>query len=175
MKETGVIRRIDELGRIVVPKEIRRHLRINVGDQLDIFTSDKKIILSKYQPLDEVINPLKIFVDGIYKENNTKIVVSDSNKVIVSTIEEFPINLEIKDSFLSIIKKNEIYELNSQFDLEISNEIRNDKNCYIKRVMSNGDFLGFVMVISEGFISKTEKGIVNILANFIEKTAENEI
>ena len=45
MKETGVIRRIDELGRIVIPKEIRKRLRVGPGDMLDIYTSDKQIVL----------------------------------------------------------------------------------------------------------------------------------
>ena len=54
MKETGVIRRIDELGRIVIPKEIRKRLRVGPGDMLDIYTSDKQIVLSKYTELSEI-------------------------------------------------------------------------------------------------------------------------
>ena len=48
MKETGILRRIDELGRIVVPKEIRKKLKIREGDNLDIFVSEDNVILKKY-------------------------------------------------------------------------------------------------------------------------------
>lgn len=50
MKETGVVRRTDRLGRLVIPKELRKVLDINIKDSLEIFTDDKKIILKKYSP-----------------------------------------------------------------------------------------------------------------------------
>ena len=51
MKATGIVRRIDDLGRVVIPKEIRRTLRIKEGDPLEIFTDrEGEIILKKYQP-----------------------------------------------------------------------------------------------------------------------------
>ena len=57
MKATGVVRRIDDLGRIVIPKEIRRTLRIKEGDPLEIFTEkDGDIILKKYSPIGELSN-----------------------------------------------------------------------------------------------------------------------
>ena len=56
MKATGIVRRIDDLGRIVVPKEIRRTLRIREGDALEIFTDrEGEIILKKYSPLGEIL------------------------------------------------------------------------------------------------------------------------
>ena len=55
MKATGIVRRIDDLGRIVVPKEIRRTLRIREGDPLEIFTDrEGEIILKKYSPIGEL-------------------------------------------------------------------------------------------------------------------------
>ena len=55
MKATGIVRRIDDLGRVVVPKEIRRTLRIREGDPVEIFTdSEGKIILKKYSPIGEL-------------------------------------------------------------------------------------------------------------------------
>ena len=55
MKATGIVRRIDDLGRIVVPKEIRRTLRIREGDPLEIFTSrEGEIMLKKYSPVGEL-------------------------------------------------------------------------------------------------------------------------
>lgn len=52
MKATGIVRRIDDLGRIVIPKEIRRSMRIKEGDPLEIFTSEDGITLCKYDPID---------------------------------------------------------------------------------------------------------------------------
>ena len=53
MKETGVVRRLDELGRIVIPKEIRKRLKIDNNDFIDIFTDNDSIILKKYYPMNE--------------------------------------------------------------------------------------------------------------------------
>lgn len=50
MKSTGVVRRIDDLGRVVLPKELRRTLNVNEGDPLEIFIDGEQIILKKYQP-----------------------------------------------------------------------------------------------------------------------------
>lgn len=50
MKSTGIVRRVDELGRIVIPMELRRTLGIDIRDSLEIFTEGEKIVLAKYQP-----------------------------------------------------------------------------------------------------------------------------
>ena len=55
MKATGIVRRIDDLGRIVIPKEIRRTMRIREGDPLEIYTSpDGEVIFKKYSPIGEI-------------------------------------------------------------------------------------------------------------------------
>ena len=55
MKATGIVRRIDDLGRVVIPKEIRRTMRIREGDPLEIFTaSDGEVIFKKYSPIGEL-------------------------------------------------------------------------------------------------------------------------
>ena len=57
MRATGIVRRIDELGRVVIPKEIRRTLRIREGDPLEIYTDkDGEVILKKYSPIGEISN-----------------------------------------------------------------------------------------------------------------------
>ena len=54
MKATGIVRRIDELGRVVIPKEIRRTLRIREGDPLELFTDRDELMLKKYSPIGEM-------------------------------------------------------------------------------------------------------------------------
>ena len=66
MKATGIVRRIDELGRVVIPKEIRRTLRIREGDPLEIFTDRDELMLKKYSP----IATLERFSEGSAKSLN---------------------------------------------------------------------------------------------------------
>ena len=62
MKATGIVRRIDELGRVVIPKEIRRTLRIREGDPLEIFTeNDGGIVLKKYSPIGELSTNWRLY------------------------------------------------------------------------------------------------------------------
>ena len=66
MKATGIVRRIDDLGRVVIPKEIRRTLRINVGAPLEIFTDrEGEIVLKKYSPIGEMSDIAKQYVDSL--------------------------------------------------------------------------------------------------------------
>ena len=66
MKATGIVRRIDDLGRVVIPKEIRRTLRIRVGDPLEIFTDrEGEIILKKYSPIGELGTFAQQYADSL--------------------------------------------------------------------------------------------------------------
>ena len=83
MKATGVVRRIDDLGRIVVPKEVRRTMRIKEGESLEIFVDGTdKIVLKKYSPVQNVNDFVSEFVDSIYASNKKDIVVTDNEKII---------------------------------------------------------------------------------------------
>lgn len=66
MKATGIVRRIDDLGRVVVPKEIRRTLRIREGEPLEIFTNrEGGIVLKKYSPIGELAAFAKEYVEAV--------------------------------------------------------------------------------------------------------------
>lgn len=82
MKSIGVVRRIDELGRIVVPKEMRRTLRIREGDSLEISSNDNSIILRKYSLVESVDNFITQYVDAVHASSKKEIVVTDTEKVI---------------------------------------------------------------------------------------------
>ena len=72
MKSTGIVRKVDDLGRVVLPIELRRTLGIEVKDALEIFIDDDKIILKKYQPnteKDEVVSSLKKMAAGAKNPN----------------------------------------------------------------------------------------------------------
>ncbi|MGG4454685.1 stage V sporulation protein T [Brevibacillus porteri] len=83
MKATGIVRRIDDLGRVVIPKEIRRTLRIREGDPLEIFVDrDGEVILKKYSPIGELGDFAKEYADSLYESMNHTVLISDRDTVI---------------------------------------------------------------------------------------------
>ena len=86
MKATGVTRKIDELGRVVIPKEIRRNLSIRDGESLEIFTNEDSIILKKHSQLeqyDDVGKKLCDLINSIFKAN---IIITDREKVLATSL-----------------------------------------------------------------------------------------
>lgn len=83
MKATGIVRRIDDLGRVVVPKEIRRTLRIREGDPLEIFTDrEGEIILKKYSPIGELSQFAKDYAEALSQATGHTVCISDRDQLI---------------------------------------------------------------------------------------------
>jgi AbrB family transcriptional regulator (stage V sporulation protein T) len=83
MKATGIVRRIDDLGRVVIPKEIRRTMRIREGDPLEIYTgNDGEVIFKKYSPLGELGSLANQYAEVLYRTCNRPVVVCDRDHVI---------------------------------------------------------------------------------------------
>lgn len=83
MKATGIVRRIDDLGRVVIPKEIRRTLRIREGDPLEIFVDrDGEVILKKYSPIGELGDFAKEYADSLYEATGHIALIADRDTII---------------------------------------------------------------------------------------------
>ena len=83
MKATGIVRRIDDLGRVVIPKEIRRTLRIREGDPLEIFVDrDGEVILKKYSPIGELSDFAKEFAESLHEAVGHIALIADQDVII---------------------------------------------------------------------------------------------
>lgn len=83
MKATGIVRRIDDLGRVVIPKEIRRTMRIREGDPLEIYTgNDGEVIFKKYSPLGELGVFATQYAEVLHRTGGRPVVVCDRDHVI---------------------------------------------------------------------------------------------
>ena len=83
MKATGIVRRIDDLGRVVIPKEIRRTLRIREGDPLEIFVDrDGEVILKKYSPIGELGDFAKEYAESLFESTGHITMISDRDNII---------------------------------------------------------------------------------------------
>ena len=86
MKATGIVRRIDDLGRVVIPKEIRRNLRIREGEPLEIFVDrEGAIILKKYSPIGELAGMAKEYAAAISETVNRVVLIFDRDNVIAAS------------------------------------------------------------------------------------------
>ena len=135
MKATGIVRRIDDLGRVVVPKEIRKVLRIREGDPLEIYTGTSgEVILKKYSPISELGQIAEGFVETASSILGMPVLVSDTDRfVAVSGIKQKDyINKEIDEDLDSIIQHKNKYENNSKVVIPI---------------LTNGDPIGSVTII----------------------------
>lgn len=86
MKATGIVRRIDDLGRVVIPKEIRRTLRIREGDPLEIFTDrEGEIILKKYSPIGELSTFARQYAESLAQTMGCLVIVCDMDQIVAAS------------------------------------------------------------------------------------------
>ncbi|WP_270942882.1 stage V sporulation T C-terminal domain-containing protein [Romboutsia lituseburensis] len=179
MRATGIVRRIDDLGRVVIPKEIRKTLRIREGDPLEIFTAkDGEVILKKYSPIGELNEFSQEYTETLGETLGYGIVVTDLDSIIAVSklpkkdykeksisdeLEQLIENREVKYA-----KDNKILPLHKDDSMEYAKQI------IMPIVSSSGDCIGSIVLVSkesEG-ISDTEEKILKIAANFLGKQVQ---
>lgn len=169
MKATGVIRRIDDLGRIVIPKEIRKNFKINEGENIEIFVSDNdSIILKKHSTLSNINELANVIVSSFNQIENKILMITDNSNIITTgkKIEKY----ELTDDYFNIIKdRNNIILDKSQKFIEPNEGL----NYMISPLILNGDLIGGIILISNEEIKKVDEKVINlinkILINYIEQ------
>lgn len=163
MKATGIVRRIDDLGRVVVPKEIRKVLRIREGDPLEIYTGAAgEVILKKYSPISELGQIAETFVESASSILGLPVLVSDTDRfVAVSGLKQKDyINKEIDEDLDSIIQSKNKYTNGSKVVIPI---------------LTNGDPIGSVTIFPpDGCeVSELEIKTAELGAGFLSRQMEN--
>ena len=166
MKETGILRRIDELGRIVVPKEIRKKLKIREGDNLDIFVSEDNVVLKKYSPLNDLELILSVLLDAFKRISNVVVVVTDLTKVIASTKTEIAMDDEITEAYTELLLQKEQIHINKTIGLQITEEYKTSQNIFIKPITIYGDLFGSVILFSEYETLHNQQEFLDIIHYF---------
>ena len=175
MKNTGVVRRIDDLGRIVIPKEIRKTLRIKNGESLEIFLSSDNIVLKKYSPLESLLDFYKDYVDSIYSEIGNNIIIADRDKVIACSgnFEKKYLDKFISKKLDSIIQKREVITSKEKTKLSIISDFYINASYVIAPIITSSDVVGAVIIFStadeiDDFMIKTGIIASKFLGKYIE-------
>lgn len=180
MKATGIVRRIDDLGRVVIPKEIRRTLRIREGDPLEIFTDrEGEIILKKYSPIGELGNFAKEYAESLAQSSGHITCIVDKDQIIAVSgaakkdFMEKHISSELETAINS---RNTITATRNEtgFVPILDDE---DESHYsyqlITPIISEGDVLGAIVMLSpDKKMGEVEGKLAQTAAGFLGKQME---
>ena len=172
LKSTGIIRRIDDLGRIVIPKEIRRTLRLREGDPMEIYLQDGGVLFQKYSPLGELGNFAQNFVDSLFETTGYIALICDRDNVIaVAGIskKEF-LNKPIWD-----LAQQAMEERNTKVGYSaIAKEEFKYQSQVVTPIFHEGDVIGVVGLISkQENMESAEQKLVEIVARTLAKHMES--
>jgi len=178
LKATGVVRRIDDLGRIVIPKEIRRTLHIKEGDPLEIFTDKEgEVILKKYSPIGELSEFATGYAETLSKTTGHIACITDKDTVIAvsgGAKKEF-LEKSVSPELEKVMENKEIYtsKENNEIALPITQNDNNERRYnsqVIYPIISDGDVIGSVVLLSKEQDTKmgeTELKVVQSAAGFL--------
>lgn len=179
MKATGIVRRIDDLGRVVIPKEIRRTLRIREGDPLEIFVDrDGEVILKKYSPIGELGDFAKEYAESLYEGTGHITLISDRDTFIAvagGSKKEY-----LDKSIGSIIEscmdnRKTVLETNSG-SYEITKDHAEAVSSFVAApIISGGDPIGAVVLFNKDdqvTMSEMETKMAETAAAFLGKQME---
>lgn len=175
MKATGIVRRIDELGRIVIPKEIRRTFKIREGTPIEIFSNDNgELILKKYSPVMELGEISGDVCESIFQALENNVLICDKDNVVscsgtINFKKQF-LHKNITLSLEKIIEERKPVLLNSTENANLINIIKEDidyKSLIILPLIANGDTYGAIVLVGDNTFTNTEVKILQSFANFI--------
>ena len=155
MRATGVVRRIDDLGRIVIPKEIRRTMRIREGDPMEIFTSrEGEILLKKYSPVGELGEFASVLAESMSQALGELVCVTDRDYVIaVSGPGKKELEGKLLDEDLQAAIDQRVYRVYEEDKKELIKIVQDDAKGYkrqtIGTILSHGDCIGAVVILSK--------------------------
>ena len=170
MKATGIVRRIDELGRVVIPKELRRTMRIREGEELEVTAMDDSLVLKKYSAVREAESLANYYVSAIFKSTGLTAIIVDKDRVVACegnrTYRQgdpigFKTEKAISDRKLSVMRGSEVYSVCNESVSDVRFQI-------VAPIMSYGDTHGAIILMSEkSDVTETAMKIAETAADFL--------
>ena len=181
MKATGIVRRIDDLGRVVVPKEIRRTLRLREGTPLEIFTDrEGEIILKKYSPMAELGAFDKQYADALAQTTGLAVYITDRDQVIAvaggkKDLLQKPLSRQMEQMILN--RESGQWSKEDKKFTSVTGEGGEEYTCQtVQVILSEGDAIGAVILMGKDHrarMGETEQKLVMAAAGFLGRQMES--
>lgn len=175
MKATGIVRRIDKLGRVVIPKEIRRTMRINDGDPLEIFTDDNQIMFQKYSTIENMGAAVKDMLAALYRTYKMPVIACDTEKVVAAKGigSKGIVNRMITEALAGIMERRKVYTYDGNTDtlfFPVEGIERYAVAC--APVIASGDIAGAILYLSADKVPlspalETQAALVQVFAAYL--------
>lgn len=178
MKATGIVRRIDDLGRIVIPKEIRRTMRIHEGDPLEIYTeSNGTVIFKKYSPIGELGEFAAQYAESLSKVAGIPSCITDKDNVIaVSGIPKKELReKKVSDDLEKVMASKTVFLANpGDKTIRIIDENDRYGAGVVAPIVFDGDSIGSVVFLADSAdkVGELESKLAETAAGFLGKTME---
>ena len=183
MKATGVVRSIDDLGRVVIPKEIRTTLRIKEGEPFEIFTDKEgQVILKKYSPIGELSEFATGYAETLSKTTGHIACITDKDTVIAvsgGSKKEY-LEQNVSEELEQLMEDKEVYTSKENSDVAMpiiknDNSERKYNSQVVYPIISNGDTVGTVILMSKDSnikMNDVEKKVAQSAATFLGSQME---
>ncbi|MBQ3054927.1 MAG: AbrB/MazE/SpoVT family DNA-binding domain-containing protein [Oscillospiraceae bacterium] len=180
MKATGIVRRIDDLGRVVIPKEIRRTMRIREGDPLEIYTErGGEVIFKKYSPMGDLSEAAAQICESVAKNTGHIAVVTDRDTVIAvaGTRGRDLMDKHNSPELEQIMEERRTYRWQTgEKRVRVSEEVERYHLGVASPILSEGDVMGCMMLLLEEqdpSLSEAEQKLVQIVSGFLGQQMES--
>lgn len=176
MKATGIVRRIDELGRIVIPKEIRRTFKIKEGTPLEIFCGDNdELVLKKYSMLSEISDFAEEICSALFATLSLPVIICDKDKIVAISgmSKSMMLGKNISTRLEKQMDNRKDIVFNKLDGDNLLSLIEEDVNDYFAQVvvpiLSNGDVYGAIVCFTkeQSRLGSVEKSVLKGMANFL--------
>lgn len=168
MKATGIVRRIDDLGRIVIPKEIRRTMRIREGDPMEIFTSrEGEILLKKYSPVGELSEFATSLAESLAQVLGELVCVTDRDYIIAAAgngkkeYDGKPLDAQMQAAIDKRTNANFFAEGNGLLKVS-SDDAQGYERQAVATILSNGDSIGAIVILSKDVARNQEELVLQV-------------
>ncbi|NMP38418.1 MAG: AbrB/MazE/SpoVT family DNA-binding domain-containing protein [Clostridiales bacterium] len=178
MKATGIVRRIDDLGRVVIPKEIRRTMRIREGDPLEIYTdSEGEVIFKKYSPIGELSEFAGQYTEVLNRATGLPVLISDRDHIIsCSGISKKDVmDRRVSAPLEALMERRASYAYTSESTAMHPVEGLERSALVVYPIVGGGDISGAVMLLQSengGVPTQTEIKLAQVAASFLGKQME---
>lgn len=173
MEGIGIVRRIDNLGRIVIPMEIRRNLKLKEGDPLELYVLGDSITVKKFSAIDSYGEKLATYCDEISKELNITIIATDMDKILVATGKNKNNYLEqpLEKDFKQVMgnrKVNYSKDKSSHIPMFLQDDLSYKEQVLVP-IQSKGEVVGSFVGISTTSIDKTALEVMEIFSKLFAR------